>query len=799
MQLRRLHIFLIRIAILGIYFPVNATHIVGGVFSLQHLSANNYQLTLKVYRDCLNGEAEFDNPATVGVFDKATHALKATYLMGFYGVAVNQPFVGANCNVNLPVGCTEMALYTQTITLSPTQFNNTAGYYFSYQRCCRNGIIQNIVQPGDAGIAIYMEIPSPSRMINSTPDFDANVNVLFCKEKLTVYNFNFTDADGDELRYSMVTPLNGNLDKNQPRSNTAGAGPYPQVTWSGGHSDQQQIIGVPSLGINPSNGEISVSPLHTGTHVIAIKIEEWRAGVKIGEVRLEMQFTVAECPQPPPQIVIKSTNGSIIGNFMQVNVPGSLCFDVETTDPTDSLLLELENVSIDTGIQAKPVFETMRKGFSKVVIRVCWDVPCTTPDGYRLVLKAKATDNGCPKNGTATADVIVQTIPMPDITPVDLLCMTLVDNKETIVYWGDSAVPKSYFSHYVLYRAVADGPFVKVDSVFDRSIRSYHDFHTPSYAIINYRYLMRGVNTCGEEGPTSDTLGTFEQLKFIPDTQQLITVTVADNKYIRLFWSQTYEHDFARYFVYKKSFGTSNYQLIYETGNIADTSYADFEVDVQNSSYCYHVVMKDTCDNIGYDGYEACSILLKGESKPFYNYLNWTSYSYWLTGLQSYTLAAWGDFNPEFKQWRMVAATDTLRKDSDLDLLSGEFTYQVAAYQKVPMQQTTMLRYFGAVSFSNEIVLIEPPKLYVPNAFTPNGDGINDLWDIRDVFVKSYNIMLYNKWGQLVFQTLDKTRKWDGKTFTGAYAPSDVYVYTITYTGYDGSQHEQKGNVTVLR
>src|SRR6478735_2506125 len=135
-----------------------ATHIVGGAFSLQHLTGNKYQLKLKVYRDCLNGQAEFDDPATVGVFDKATHALKATYQMDYNG-SVNQPFVGANCSIDLPSGCTEMAVYTQTVTLSASQFNNTAGYYFSYQRCCRNGIIQNILQPGDAGIAIYMEIP----------------------------------------------------------------------------------------------------------------------------------------------------------------------------------------------------------------------------------------------------------------------------------------------------------------------------------------------------------------------------------------------------------------------------------------------------------------------------------------------------------------------------------------------------------------------------------------------------------------------------------------------------------------
>ena len=799
MQMRKLFLGLVWVSIFGLPKLGYATHIVGGVFSLQHLSGNSYQLKLKVYRDCLNGEATFDDPATVGVFDKATNALKATYQMDFQS-SENQPFIGSDCISNLPTGCTEVGIYTRTISLSPLQFNNTAGYYFSYQRCCRNGIIQNIVQPGEAAIAIYMEIPSPSKLINSTPDFSANVNILFCKEKLTVYNFNFTDADGDELRYSMVTPLNGNLDKGNPRSNTATSGPYPKVLWSGSYNDQQQIIGTPSLGINSSTGEIAVSPLNTGTYVIAIKIEEWRAGVKIGEVILEMQFTVAECPQPPPQLAIKSTSGSVMGNFMQVNVPGSICFDVETTDPIDSLLLEIENVSEDTNISSKPVFEVIQKGFNKVVTRVCWDVPCSVPDGFKLVLKAKATDNGCPKNGITSANIIVQTIPMPDALSTDLLCMTLIDNKETIVYWGDSISNKpSYFSHYFLYRAVDNGPFVRLDSITATNTGNYHDFNTPDYATFNYRYVMRGVNACGDEGPASDTLGTFEQLKFIPDTQQLITVTVADNKYLRLYWPQTYELDFARYFLYKKGSQETNYSLIYETSKISDTAFFDYKVDVQNESYCYYVVMKDTCDNFGNTGYESCSILLKGKAAVFSNSLEWTPYNYWLTGTRAQVVSSWGDYNPEDKNWILVANADSTYSDDDLDPLSGEFSYQIAAYQKKPDQETTMLRYFDAVSLSNEVLLIQPPKLYVPNAFTPNDDGINDLWNVRDVFVKDYNLKLFNKWGQLVFETQSKTQKWDGKMISGLYAPADVYVYTISYSGYDGSEHNQRGNVTVLK
>jgi gliding motility-associated-like protein len=209
--------------------------------------------------------------------------------------------------------------------------------------------------------------------------------------------------------------------------------------------------------------------------------------------------------------------------------------------------------------------------------------------------------------------------------------------------------------------------------------------------------------------------------------------------------------------------------------------------------------MKDTCDNFGNTGYESCSILLKGKAAVFSNSLEWTPYNYWLTGTRAQVVSSWGDYNPEDKNWILVANADSTYSDDDLDPLSGEFSYQIAAYQKKPDQETTMLRYFDAVSLSNEVLLIQPPKLYVPNAFTPNDDGINDLWNVRDVFVKDYNLKLFNKWGQLVFETQSKTQKWDGKMISGLYAPADVYVYTISYSGYDGSEHNQRGNVTVLK
>ncbi len=780
---------------------VQATHIVGGVFSLQHTTGNSYVLTLRVFRDCLNGQADFDNPAPVGIFDKRTHALMDQYDLTLTSTQ-NLPFVGANCNNSLPSGCTEVGIYTKTISLPTSRYNNADGYYFSYQRCCRNGIIQNIINPGDAGIAIYMEIPSPKFYTNSTPLSTTNPNVLFCEQKLTEYNFNFTDADGDQLVFSMTDPVNGNLTKTNPSEPDPSSGPYSKTTWSGAHSNAQQIIGDPSLGIDANTGKITCSPLQSGTYVIAIKVEEWRSGVKIGEVILELQFTVSQCPQANPIITPKSTSGAFIGNSLDVSIPGSVCIDMESTDATDSIVMELTNVSTDTNILQKPTFTPVMNGFKKITNRICWNAGCELPPNYVLTLKVNVTDNGCPKNGRAAATFTIRTIPMPTVSPVKLLCMTLIDNVETIFYWGDSTGNNPYFSKYYIYRAVNDQPFVLIDSIADKKINRYHDFNTPDYSTNNYRYFLRSVNLCGNLGASSDTLGTFQQLKFIPDQQYLITVTVENNKHIKLIWPKSKELDFAQYLIYKKTRSDKNFTFLHQTSSLTDTSFIDYNVDVSSKSYCYHIVMKDTCDNYGLSGLEACSILLKGNSESFVNKLYWSPYTYWESGTSSYELNVFGN-NSVFSKKYIVSAVDTFKIDDDLERAYSQFSYVVTAVQK-PNDNSS---YSGgyqitadkSYSTSNEVSLPQKPYLFVPNAFTPNDDGLNDNWNIKHLFVEKYNVQVYNKWGQCVFQTQNKNEMWNGKSPGGVIAPCDVYIYVVTYSGRDEIEHSTKGNVTLLR
>jgi gliding motility-associated-like protein len=91
--------------------------------------------------------------------------------------------------------------------------------------------------------------------------------------------------------------------------------------------------------------------------------------------------------------------------------------------------------------------------------------------------------------------------------------------------------------------------------------------------------------------------------------------------------------------------------------------------------------------------------------------------------------------------------------------------------------------------------------LYVPNAFTPNADGINDLYEVfgNKKALKFIEFMVFNRWGELIYKSNDIDFKWDGK-YKGDFVGMGVYPYQLHVTFMDGySDRDYKGTITVIR
>jgi len=89
-------------------------------------------------------------------------------------------------------------------------------------------------------------------------------------------------------------------------------------------------------------------------------------------------------------------------------------------------------------------------------------------------------------------------------------------------------------------------------------------------------------------------------------------------------------------------------------------------------------------------------------------------------------------------------------------------------------------------------------NIYVPNAFSPNGDGINDIFKISSLGIKAFNIKIYNRWGQIVFETEDLNMGWNGKKNNND-SNQGVYVYVINYINIKDEDLNIKGNISLIR
>jgi len=92
----------------------------------------------------------------------------------------------------------------------------------------------------------------------------------------------------------------------------------------------------------------------------------------------------------------------------------------------------------------------------------------------------------------------------------------------------------------------------------------------------------------------------------------------------------------------------------------------------------------------------------------------------------------------------------------------------------------------------------ESPVVFIPNIFTPNLDGNNDVLYVRSLHIKELKFSVYNRWGEKVFESQNKNEGWDGN-YKGQPCSPDVYVYHVAIVFEDGTEESRKGNVTLVR
>ena len=125
--------------------------------------------------------------------------------------------------------------------------------------------------------------------------------------------------------------------------------------------------------------------------------------------------------------------------------------------------------------------------------------------------------------------------------------------------------------------------------------------------------------------------------------------------------------------------------------------------------------------------------------------------------------------------------------------------YTVSAIVNFGCQTDTFTTEISIIDCSTPDSIDYNCSLEVPNAFSPNGDGINDRFGpVVNCFADAFQMDIYNRWGEMVYSTNELASPWDG-THAGQPAPIGVYVYIIQSNDASGLTQLESGNVTLLR
>jgi len=280
----------------------------GGEMVVTHLSGNQYIIHLTAYRDTLG--IPFAGYATFKVFDSNGTIVSNN------NVAVDA--VSGWPLANVPYGV-EVNTFHDTISVPAPGM-----YVVEWFNCCRNGAIQNLTQPLSESMFLSTEFMHFANASNSTPEFLAPPVTFLPINQAWQYNSLPFDIDGDSLAWSIDTPLTSyNL-------------------YCAGYTSPSADTSGPFV-IDPINGQISWTPDALGNFVASIRVEEFRAGVKIGEIIRDYQMIVIPDTNKLPKITnmnlipVNSSGHRYLNLNVNTSFSVSLIADDQDGDPIQFL------------------------------------------------------------------------------------------------------------------------------------------------------------------------------------------------------------------------------------------------------------------------------------------------------------------------------------------------------------------------------------------------------------------------------------------------------------------------------
>lgn len=479
--------------------------------------------------------------------------------------------------------------------------------------------------------------------------------------------------------------------------------------------------------------------------------------------------------------------------FIEIMATDRISFSLNATDPDPFDPVHIEILS-EKNLPADPLdrpFIRIEPLLASAVFALNWQTGCKSWSKDTIEYKLLIYDKGCPQADSSYATIKILINEPPVVIPPESVCVSLERNSNNVkISWQYKAQDLRFFSHYSLTRINPDGSEQLLDTFRSFEAGFFVDVSAPNAATKDYCYYLTGFNTCGIEVKATNPFCTLRELNNPIEGVAVKFVTVEEDRRVKIAWESSREPDFKDYELYRyprgESPGNSPWRI---TG---DTVAFDSSFDVDAISNCYSLIVTDQCGHISKHSNPGCNVVISGSAtgKPKYYFdLNWQDYVGWNQGVLSWELERQYKDNP----WQFVSvSTDRTGRDDKLDFDWGGYWYRVTATEYVKGSSRAPEQ-----SQSNWVYLIQPPEVYVPTGITINGDKLNDIWGTVPVFVREYNMKLFNRWGQKIWESDNKYNQWDGLV-NSVQAEDGVFAWSLTFRGWDDKTYHVAGTVTII-
>ncbi len=735
---------------------IEAKHIIGGDMFYKCIRVDtvakrvNFRVTLKMYRDCSNLQgAPYDESAQIGIYEKLPNGnyriVRELTVNLTKPIKSIDPATSNPCLIVPPSVCVQEGIYEFSTGDLPIILNS---YYIAYQRCCRNETITNINLPGDSGAAFTIEITSEAqRNCNNSPQFKNFPPVVICVNYPLNFDHSITDTEGDSVVYEFCAPLTagGQDGTDNGRFTCNGVTPSPSACLP------------PFAPVNFKSPLYSVGTPLAGNPIVTI---DPITGLISGKPTLQGQFVVGVCIREyrngilltetrrdfqfnvafcEPKVFAKLQSDSVInGSRFVVNSCGNSTIDF-TNLSTDENFITSYNWKFNIqGVDQ--IINTKNARFTFPVLG--------TYTGKMIL------NEGTPCSDSA--DISVNIFPGLN-ADFDFTYDTCIAGP---VVFKDKSISGSGTLTNWNWNFSNDGNSIVQDPNFV--------FNTPGNKQINLQ--ITDINKCKAD--------TTRSILYYPVPPLLIVDPSAIDGCTPLkvcFNNLSIPID-------------TTYKIVWNFGD-GNTSNKISPCHTYTTEGLFSVKLELTSP-IGCYTFRDYPAWISTRQSPDADFtftpdqLNSLQRTARFLDLSSYAHSREWSFNDRDKS--LFVAIDHTFRDTGL--------------QKVML---VAISNNGCRDTLIKFIDLEPKvTLFMPNAFTPNGDSSNDSFSGVGVFegMKDFELTIWDRWGMQLFNSSDPLTGWNGSLENnGPDLPNGVYVYLVKYKTPRDKVVEIKGFATLIR